>query len=325
MNNSGEIEFQSTFRDERSRRQIEEVARAVIARLFERRCVVEGAANAANEAEIQPHLGRVMLAMSQDRPIEMVLPAFPGKSTLSHLPDYAEQCAIDELNRLCEEIRQIHPPGAKIKICSDGYVFSDVVKIQDCHVTDYMAAIRDYCLANYADTFSMFDLIDAFKQLRCLSSMREELIVQYGVSFLTIKARIKEEKEAASMYRGITRFLCEDYLGLPEFEGWSRTKIQNTARAAAYRVMHRSEAWSDLINEKFPDCLRLSIHPQFRVSKKIGIRLVPTSDLWRTPWHSVAVKTGDCVQLEKRSNVDERLCVLVFRGGHPCHYVRVLT
>ncbi|HEI8721460.1 TPA: isocyanide synthase family protein [Serratia marcescens] len=317
---------------EYSELQIEEIGRSVISSIFQRRCIIDSKPgeeiNPVSEEEITPHLERVMLAIASNRPIEMVLPAFPGKSpnrkkTLSHLPDYAERCAIDQLNRLCEEIRAVYPRGAKIKICSDGYVFSDVVKIPDNQVKDYTDAISEYCSINYPDVFSMYDLIDEFKELKCLNSMREELIVRYGVSFMTLKMRVKEEKEAGSMYKGITRFLCEDYSGLSEFEGWSNTQIQKAARAAAYRVMQRSEAWSELLNEKFPNFVRLSIHPQFRVSKKIGIKLVPTSDLWRTPWHSVAVKTGECVQLERRSNVDERFNSLVFNGGMPCHYVRL--
>lgn len=317
---------------QQSELQTEEIGIAVINRIFQRRCIVDSVpgeeCKPASAEEIAPHLERVMSAISTNQPIEMVLPAFPGKSpnrqkTLSHLPDYAERCAIDQLNCLCEEIRAIYPVGARIKICSDGYVFSDVVKIPDSQVKDYTDAVAQYCSDNYPDVFSMYDLIDEFKELKCLNSMREELIVRYGVSFMTLKRRVKEEKEAGSMYKGITRFLCEDYSGLPEFDGWSNTQIQKAARAAAYRVMQRSEAWSELLNEKFPSFVRLSIHPQFRVSKKIGIKLVPTSDLWRTPWHSVAVKTGECVQLERRSNVDERFNSLVFNGGIPCHYVRL--
>lgn len=328
MSTTKEIDMDCLCSD-RSERQLEEIGRAVIAKIFQRRCLVDDTSEAdcASEEEIEPHLGRVMLAVNSNKPIEMVLPAFPGKSpnrqkTLSHLPDYAERCAIDQLNYLCEEIRALHPAGAKIKICSDGYVFSDVVKIPDSQVKDYTDAVGEYCFANYPGVFSMYDLIDEFKDLKCLHSMREELIVRYGVSFMTLKTRVKEEKEAGSMYKGITRFLCEDYAGLPDFKGWSNTQIQKAARAAAYRVMQRSEAWSELLNENFPNFIRLSIHPQFRVSKKIGIRLVPTSDLWRTPWHSVAVKTGERVQLERRSNVDERFNSLVFNGGVPCHYIK---
>ncbi|RNM07201.1 pyoverdine biosynthesis protein PvcA [Dickeya undicola] len=305
-----------------------DIALAIIETIFARRCLVEegNPNNCRYEDEIAPHLDTIIQAVNQQQPIVMILPAFPGKSpnrkkTLSHLPDYAELYALDNLHELCQDIRRVYQPGAVIGICSDGYVFSDVVRIPDRQVKAYTDVISDYCTKKYPGMFFMYDLIDTYPGIKDLDSLREELMIQYGTSLLALKSRVKEEPEAASMYRGVTRFLCEDYGGMEEFAGVSNAQIQKVARVAAYRVIQRSEAWSKHLEEKFPQAVRLSIHPQFRISKKIGIKLAPVKDRWRTPWHSVAVKRGADIYLEKRSNVDERQYHLIFKSGRPFHYV----
>ena len=297
--------------------------------LFERRCVIghpdQPLAGGAPLQAQEPHLSLITALVQAGQPIEMVLPAFPGKSpnrtkTLSHLPDLAERYAMDELGALCAQIQALHAPGAKIHICSDGYVFADLVKIPDQHVQAYTSELQRYADQHHPGLFAMFDLKDAYPQLSCMDSRREELMISHGESLIVLKERSLNEPEAMVMYRGITRFLAEDYAGLPAFAGISNTQIQKAAKLAAFRVIQRSEAWSELLKIRYPQFIRLSIHPQFEASSKIGIQLVPSSDLWRTPWHSVAVKRQGKITLDKRSNVDESSNRLVFQNGRPCHY-----
>lgn len=305
-----------------------DTALAILHCLFSRRSLAPGQDPALDELALAPHLPKVMAALEQGEPIEMVLPAFPGKSpnrqkTLGPLPDLAEHHAIDELHRLCEEIRALHAPGAVIHICSDGYVFSDLVRVPDAHVQAYTDDIQRYADQHYPGRFTLFDLKDAYPQLGCLDSMREELMIEHGQSLRALQQRFESEDHMMLMYCGIHRFLSEDYAGLADFAGMSMNAVKKVAKPASQRVIQRSEAWSALLQARYPQCLRLSIHPQLAVSSKIGIRLVPTSDLWRTPWHSVAIKRRGVVTLERRSNVDERYSRLVFRRGRPCHYASV--
>ncbi|MEK1837595.1 MAG: isocyanide synthase family protein [Pseudomonas sp.] len=301
------------------------IARQILECLFRRRSLAPGQDHELSLQVLEPHLTRVMQAVESGRKVEMVLPAFPGKSpsrkkTLSHLPDLAEHHAIDELHRLCNEIQHIYAPGALIHICSDGYVFSDLVHVPDADVKAYTDAIQDYAEQHYPGTFAHFDLRDAYPPLECLDAMREEMMIEHGQSLVLLQQRFKDEPHMMLMYCGIHRFLSEDYSGLKVFAGMSLNAVKKIAKPASQRVIQRSEAWSALLQARYPHCLRLSIHPQLAVSTKIGIRLVPTSDLWRTPWHSVAIKRRGVVTLEKRSNVDERYHRLVFRKGRPCHY-----
>lgn len=311
-------------------------ANEILSIIFKRRRLLEdelaavvGPCRSSTETdEAGMHLQKIASMVDQNRPIEMILPAFPGKSpnrdkTLSRWPDLAEKHAIDNLHRLCQDIGSVYPPGARIVICSDGYVFADLVRIPDEDVTAYTRELTGYYRKRYLTSFSFFDLKDAFPSLDCLDAMREELMVKHGESLVALRDRCKIEKETASMYLGITRFLFEDFVGLDEFKGMSKTQVQKIARSVAYRVIQRSNAWSRLLEDRFPNALRLSIHPQYRLSSKIGIHMVQTDDCWRTPWHSVAVEKNGQIYLEKRSNVDEHGIRLVFHNGRPSHYSAV--
>ncbi|MEI2387745.1 isocyanide synthase family protein [Breoghania sp. JC706] len=279
-----------------------------------------------SEAAATHHLNQIRKMIVAGEPISMILPAFPGKSpnrrkTLSYMPDLAERLALDELAGLCRSIEDIYPPGAVVEICSDGYVFSDLVQIPDNRVTEYTDELKRWTSELYPDFFAYFDLKDAYPQLTDLARMREVLTQQHGEAIDSISAQAREDAGARSMYLGITRFLFEDYRGMREFSGFSNTAIQKRARATAYQVIQRSNAWSALLEARRPDAVRLSIHPQGENSKKFGIRLVPCVDIWRTPWHSVAVKRDGQIFLERRSDVEAEACRLMFRNGRPCHYV----
>jgi pyoverdine/dityrosine biosynthesis protein Dit1 len=87
-------------------------------------------------------------------------------------------------------------------------------------------------------------------------------------------------------------------------------------------VIQRSNAWSRLLELQFSEALRLSIHPQPRVSNKIGVFLVAPSDVWRTPWHAVAVRRGGEVVLMPRSEAEAGNALLVIERGRPSHYIQ---
>ncbi len=126
-------------------------------------------------------------------------------------------------------------------------------------------------------------------------------------------------QDGVLLYRAITRFLFEDGL-TPDYSG-SRTALQNDAKARAYGVIQRSWAWGDLLADLFPQAIRLSIHPQVETSIKMGIHMMPSKDDWLTPWHGVAVNTGDHFVLMKRSEVIALGGKLANLNGLPSHYL----
>jgi pyoverdine/dityrosine biosynthesis protein Dit1 len=279
-----------------------------------------------------PHLSKAVLAIKRNEPVTFVLPAFPGKSpnlekVFGPLPDYAEQLSLHFLGELCLRIKNYYSPGIKIILCSDGRVFSDLVGMKECHVTDYQIELKKLIEEMSHSDIMTFNLDDFYGELN-FGQMRDELMKRYGNSLDFLKHKIKngtnasaspEEQEANRMYCGITRFLFEDSIH-PE-QTKSRTAIQKESRAKAYEVIRRSNAWSELIAERFPEAVRLSIHPQTCGAKKLGIRLIG-NESWMTPWHGVAVETKSGFVLLKRSEAEALGAKLIYSSsGRPSHYV----
>ena len=121
------------------------------------------------------------------------------------------------------------------------------------------------------------------------------------------------------MFNGIHRFIFEDQKN--QFASLSKNKIKNQTKETAYQVILRSNAWSRVIKEKFPDALRLSIHPQPCQSEKIGIMLLKSQNTWVTPWHSVTVFDGQDYCLMKKAEAEKLNVVpVVSTTGAFSHY-----
>lgn len=278
-------------------------------------------------AESKLHIKKILFFIKNNEPIHMILPAFPAKSpnrrkTLGVYPDKGEELAFKALHKLCENIKKIYSPGAKLTICSDGRVFAELVRISDQSVSEYKNDLIQRVGSPYAETIDFFDLDDVFSDISEYDTLREELMINYGESLRSLRQRCKTDKSTGEMYKGICKFLMEDYSGLDEFADSSKNNILGIARANAYRVIQRSNAWTNLLKDRFPNSIRLSIHPQPRVSEKIGIFLIDSDDVWRTPWHSVAIKDGERFSLVPRHVAESDNAFLVFENGKPSYFSR---
>lgn len=278
-----------------------------------------------------PHLPKVLEAVRENRKIRFVLPAFPAKSpnpakVLGVLPDMAEKRALKFLNGLCDRIRSHYSPGAEIIICSDGRVFNDLIGIRDEDLTAYQKQIGVLIKKMGLNNLSTFDLHSVYSG-NDHDQLRLDLMAKYGRPLEQLREKVKlgatesgsrEDKDVHRHYCGTTRFLVED----SSFPGQTKSKnaLQKECRAKSYEVIRRSNAWTELIAERFPDAIRLSIHPQACASQKLGIQLVGTSN-WMTPWHGVAVDIGSNYVLMKRSQAEELGATLIHDAdGKPSHF-----
>jgi pyoverdine/dityrosine biosynthesis protein Dit1 len=257
-----------------------------------------------------------------DEPVHLLLPAFPAKSpntskVLGRLPDMAEELALGFLEGVCREIKEFYPPGARVTICSDGRVFSDLVGVEEVDVTEYGRAIASMLERLGADSLDTLNLEDLF-DLEELDALREQLCAHYAEPLATIEERVRTYERHRALFNGIHRFLFEDRLVIES--GKSRNRLRNECRKRALRVIQRSEAWGRLIGECFPLALRLSIHPQPPHSDKIGILLGDAEDAWLTPWHGVALKVGDRFKLVRRHEAEALGASVVWRDGRASHY-----
>ncbi len=270
-----------------------------------------------------PHLDRVIAAVERREQVVFILPAFPGKSpnptkVLSPRADMAERQSLAFLNELCRRVQTVYAPGARMVLCSDGRVFSDVVGIAESDITTYQHDLSALIEELGATSLSTFNLDDVFEGC-AFDDMRTRLMQNHGTPLETLQAAVREGGEPKRMYCGITRFLFED--GLRPDMTISKTALQKECRRRAYEVVQRSKAWDGLLATCFPDAVRLSIHPQVCGSRKLGIHLMETADGWLTPWHGVAVEVDGAFVLRKRREVEEAGATLVFANGRPSHYV----
>ena len=284
---------------------------------------------------VSPHLLKMIFAIKKNEPVIFLLPGFPGKSpnqakVLGHLPDHAERLSLLFLSNLCKKIKKYYAPGMKIILCSDGRVFSDVVGMAESHVTAYQIELKNLITGMALHDLSLFNL-DDFYGMRNFEKMRDVLMKNYGNTLDSLKDKVRlgakisahpDEKEANRLFCGIARFLFEDAL----YPGQQKSKaaIQKESRIKAYELIRRSNAWSNLIADRFPQGVRLSIHPQTCGSKKLGILLIG-NEIWMTPWHAVAVETRAGYLLLKRSEAEALGAELIHSSnGQPSHY-RLMT
>lgn len=280
----------------------------------------------------KPHMDKVVASILNQEPVQFVLPAFPGKSpnltkVLSPLPDMAERLALEFLEQLCTQIQKVYAPGAKIILCSDGRVFSDIVGIEEHHVTAYQDALLQMFKDLNTRHLSLFSLDDVAHG-QSVGDLRLRLMEQFGSSLEILRGKVirgggssqdPDDIESRRMLCGITRFLVEDQSHIDHTK--SRTKIQKDAKERAYQVILRSNAWSEFIADHFPGAIRLSIHPQACGAQKLGIQLVG-KETWMTPWHGVAVAQQDEFTLMKRSQAESLKATLVYgESGQASHFV----
>ncbi|MFI6767400.1 L-tyrosine/L-tryptophan isonitrile synthase family protein [Streptomyces sp. NPDC050355] len=267
-------------------------------------------------------LRQLAAPVAAGEPILFTLPGFPCKSpnpakVLGHLPDEGERLALRFLDALCGRIEAVYPPGARVAICSDGHVFSDLIGVPDRDIDAYSDALRALVRAEGLTRLDVFDLRQVYGEGLTHDDKRLLVEEQHAPSLAELRSLTRGDDPARRLYQGITRFLFEDTAGFPG----TRSALQRDCRRRAYGVMRRSRAWGELVAVHHPEAFRLSIHPQPRGSAKFGIRLLEAPDVWLTPWHSCVLEHADGRRELMHRAEAERLGRLVLREGRPSHYV----
>lgn len=249
---------------------------------------------------------KIQQAMLEQKPLTLILPAFPAKSanrrkTLSEKPDRGEILGLINLNQLCQNMQKIYQPGVKLIICSDGRVFNDLVLVHDAHVDVYQQGILHIIKDHQLSHLTIFSLDNIYPSHN-YASMRALLMQQYGQPLAELKQQISENPQLRYQFNGMHRFIVEDQSELKR--ELSKSQLRRAAKETTYEVIRRSNAWSRLLAAYFPQALRLSIHPQPCGSEKTGIQFLPTDNRWSTPWHNVLLKNAQGWQLVKREEAE---------------------
>lgn len=258
------------------------------------------------------HARKIEYALIHNKPLVLILPAFPAKSanrdkTLSASPDFGEVLGLTQLNSLCQKIQALHSPGVTLVICSDGRVFNDLVLVSNDDVNQYQQGIIDIISKHRLSNLKTFCLDEVYPHFSH-QQMRDALMQTYGEELSLLKSRLSVCETSKAQFNGIHRFLVEDQLVLRG--DISKNKVRKYAKEAAYQVVLRSNAWSKLLQVYFPNAMRLSIHPQPCGSDKLGIHFIPTVNQWATPWHSVALYVNGAWQLVKKKQAEAMGAIL---------------
>jgi pyoverdine/dityrosine biosynthesis protein Dit1/AcrR family transcriptional regulator len=303
-----------------------EVARRVAKLLLLHRKVLRTGPDdkiAPDETSIALQLPKLHYFISQQQPIHLILPAFPAKSPNRHkvlgaLPDLGEEIALTFLQSLCDDIRQVYAPGARISICADGRVFADLVQVSDAEVSAYNEELKQLIQqlgTADLDVINLEDLLvtDSF------DAARAWIVAQFGEPLEELKARVRDTEHHRAMFNGIHRFVSEDGMALALEK--SKSRVKEESKEVAYEVIRRSNAWTRLLAQEFPHAVRLSIHPQHQHADKIGLRITRAVDDWLTPWHGVVLLRANDYVLMKRHQAEELGAELVEKNGRPSHFV----
>jgi pyoverdine/dityrosine biosynthesis protein Dit1 len=256
--------------------------------------------------------------------LTFILPAFPAKSsnpnkTSGVLPDLGEFIALVGLDQFCIEVEKIYSPGAEVVICSDGRVFNDLVFVGDEELKLYKDKISEIIETRGLNNLKTFDLEDHYS-CDTFNSMRQLFCIEHGEELPELKEKILADQNLTSLFNGIHRFVKEDFkVNNVEL---SNNQVHKQSKDIAYRVIRRSRAWDKLLSGVFPETLRLSIHPYPITHHKFGIKLVPSSNRWATPWHNVVVKENGSYQLMKKRDALELGCVEKLWGGEYAYFER---
>ncbi|KAG9253419.1 transferase family protein [Emericellopsis atlantica] len=271
--------------------------------------------------------------------VEACLPAFPFKSAnkvykvLGHLPDKAEELALDRLDTMCRRIKEVYTPGAQVTIISDGITYNDLLCISDQDTWAYGEALRKMAAQKGFDSIAFArikDLVDfpVPQDLREITyvanctTFRRLLLNKYGQDDLDIDQEIATNPDTKLTFLGYKRFLESDLKYIfPQGQDRSANSYKRDCKYLAKQMLVRGHAFARAVKNAFPNHLRLSIHESVG-GTKVSMRLLNTRSGFTTPWHcSVAqLANGEWIsapmgEFEK----DDRL-ELVYDDGRPSYY-----
>ncbi|QIX01996.1 hypothetical protein AMS68_007513 [Peltaster fructicola] len=298
-----------------------------------------------NDTKAQLNSGRpTFLAVidrfvENDERVDMCLPAFPFKSAnkeykvLGILPDKAEELALERLNTMCERIKEIYSPGAKVVIISDGLTYNDLLSIPDRHTWRYGEALRKMAIAkgfNNVDFSRIRDLVkfpgpeqlNEITYVANATNFRRSLLNEHGRDDINIEHEIATDEDTKMTYRGYRRFLESDLRHIfPTGEGLTSNGYKRNVKYLAQQMLIRGYAFAAAVKQAFPHHLRLSIH-QSTGRNKISISLLNTRTGFTTPWHCTVARMADGEWLSAPKGdfeADEKL-ELVYEGDQPSHF-----
>ncbi|POR36253.1 Spore wall maturation protein DIT1 [Tolypocladium paradoxum] len=268
--------------------------------------------------------------------VPMCLPAFPFKSpntsvkVLGKLPDRAEELALAHLNGLCKAIADVHPPGAKLTIISDGLVYNDLLGVPDKDVWAYGETLRALAVDKGFDnivfsrlrdlvSIALPEKLDEMTYVANASNFRRALLNTFSrpdwewkVTDLADVYPLQDDRSKTRYKRGI-EYIAKEMMMRGDVGLLSRPRVGTR--------LTRLQAFASAVRQKYKDHVRLSIHPSTGAAK-LSISPLPTTSMYTTPWHcTVGFKLDGTVVSGLRSDFDnDDTMGLVHENGKPSYF-----
>ncbi|KAL3595872.1 hypothetical protein FPOAC2_10242 [Fusarium poae] len=134
--------------------------------------------------------------------------------------------------------------------------------------------------------------------------------------------QVRQSDDQCMTYRGYIKFLQTDLETVyPVGEDRTKSKYKRGIEYIAKQMMARGDAFANAVRQKYPDHVRLSIHPSTG-AHKLSVSLLPTDSTYTTPWHcSVAYRLDGTIRTGMRSEFDsDSTLELVYDDGRPSYY-----
>ncbi|KAF5363134.1 hypothetical protein D9758_008353 [Tetrapyrgos nigripes] len=284
--------------------------------------------------------------VQQQEKIELVFPGFPFKSpsarkVLGRLPDLGEELLLHRLEALACAIEDDYAPGAIVRIVSDGIVYGELLGQSDANVYQYNSELRKICVENRLEHLTFVRLVDLLQEGPLSANSNEMTPEEYvrdapiirsqflahDISHYNIEDSISKDSGVIRTYRGYLKFLELDLDGTsmmmdPDGNPLSGKQRDKVRRQLAKKMIVNGTKFSDLVQAKFPNCVRLSCHEHPNEGPKFALNLFPGSRMSATPWHNVIYEAADGrLQIGALQSFDKKNYEIVSKYDRP-YYVR---
>lgn len=150
---------------------------------------------------------------------------------------------------------------------------------------------KNICFSRLRDLVSINvpDQLDEMTYVANASNFRRALLNAFASPDWNWEEFSKNE-DVCLTYRGYIKFLETDLALVYPLTTRSKSKYRQGIKYIAQQMLARGEAFANAVKQKYPDYVRLSIHPSTGAAK-LSVSPLPTTSSFTTPWHcSVAFK-----------------------------------
>ncbi|KAJ8132620.1 hypothetical protein O1611_g997 [Lasiodiplodia mahajangana] len=278
---------------------------------------------------------QIQKALEKGVPINLVIPAFPFKSSnrskkvLGPLPDEAERLSLLHLNGLCLAIKDATGSDTFLTIVSDGITYNDILGVPDQEVWGYGRELRRMAEKNECHYIRFSRICDLVGAEHESGTLNEELYLQKVSKYrglleentpegFDVLDAISNDPDISRTYKGYKKFLMSER---DNRTNRSRSQTERENGSIAKAMIVRGKAFAETLKLKYPDFVRLSIHPS-NDTNKVSITMLPQdNEIVMTPWHGAVVRGADgSVSMSHAILVPAMTHDIIYADGRPSYF-----